>query len=405
VRLTAASAPLWFRLSLIDEYGRRLERALQVLAAAPTPDAALEMRLNAMLGHALLYTRGPTPGMIAAINRALEIADLLGDTSAGLHPLWGLGMVHLMHGDYPSAVDVSERCRRASINADDWAANMSDRLSALAHHFAGDQATARCYAERVLDRPIKTKRSLSTDHQVAARAVLCCILWVQGFPDQALRAAHDSVEDGLTTDLALSHCYALLFACPVVLWAGDLPAATRLVAMLLDRAARHSLTFWHFWGRCFDTALELRHGDAAELGRRLELLRDPLCSAVHLEMLGTLSEELTSAEAIARAENGLAGWCAAEILRAKGEIVLKQRASDAVLAAETLFRRSLGMARQQKALSWELRAATSLARLWREQGRVRGAYDLLAPVYGRFTEGFGTADLVRARTLLDELLA
>jgi predicted ATPase len=160
------------------------------------------------------------------------------------------------------------------------------------------------------------------------------------------------------------------------------------------------------WGRCYDAALELRHGDTAEkVGRRLELLRDPLCGAPHLEMLGTLGIQLAGAEAIARAESGRAGWCAAEILRAKGEIILKEGASGAAFAAEALFRRSLEMARQQDALSWELRAATSLALLWQDQGRMPEAHDLLMPVYARFTEGFGTADLMTARTVLEQLAA
>jgi hypothetical protein len=176
--------------------------------------------------------------------------------------------------------------------------------------------------------------------------------------------------------------------------------------MLLDYTARTSLTYYQMVGRCFEVALELRQGDTAEKqGRRLELLREPLISALQLETLGTLSEELVGAEAIARAETGHAGWCAAEILRAKGEIILKRGASDAAFAAETLFRRALEIARQQDALSWELRAATSLARLWREQGGVREAHDLLASVYARFTEGFGTADLIKAKTLLGKLAA
>jgi predicted ATPase/DNA-binding winged helix-turn-helix (wHTH) protein len=401
VRLTAASAPLWFQLSVVDEYRNRLERALRVLKANSTPNPALEMRLNTRLGNALMQTRGPTPGVDSAFNRALEIADLLGDPSARWQALWGLGMVRVADGDYPSAVAFAERCRRASIDSDSWAAIMSHRLSALIHHFAGDQMTARHHAERVLNHPFSAKPSLSYDHRVAARATLCRILWVLGLPDQAVHAAYDSVEDGLSADHAPSLCYALLFACSVVLWAGDVPAATRLVAMLLDHSARHSLTCWHFWGRCFEAALELRHGDTAEkLGRRADVLRDPLCSAVPLEMLGTLSEELVGSEAIARAETGRAGWCAAEILRAKGEIILKNGASEAICAAEALFRRSLDIARRQDALSWELRAATSLARLWRDQGRNQEAHDLLAPVYGRFTEGFGTADLVAAKTLL-----
>jgi predicted ATPase len=130
-----------------------------------------------------------------------------------------------------------------------------------------------------------------------------------------------------------------------------------------------------------------------------------LFSPLHLDTLGTLSEDLVGAEAIARAETGRADWCSAEILRVKAQTILKSGAADAGVAAEILFRRSLDMARQHGMLSWELRAATSLARLWRDHGRIRDAYDVLAPVHARFTEGFGTADLVKAKTLLEELVA
>jgi hypothetical protein len=191
-----------------------------------------------------------------------------------------------------------------------------------------------------------------------------------------------------------------------MLWVGDMPSASRLIAMLLELSARHSLAYWQFWGRCFDTALELQHGDAAKALRdHRELERDPLFSPLHLDTLGTLSEDLVGAEAIARAETGRADWCSAEILRVKAQTILKSGAADAGVAAEILFRRSLDMARQHGMLSWELRAATSLARLWRDHGRIRDAYDVLAPVHARFTEGFGTADLVKAKTLLEELVA
>jgi hypothetical protein len=404
VRLTAASAPLWIRFSVMDEYRRHLERALRALEADPTPNATVEMKLNAMLGHALIYTSGSTRGVDSAFNRALEIADLLGDTVVRWRALWGLGLARLVSGDYSSAVDFSERALLDSVDCDDDAPVMSDRLLAVVHHFAGNQTSARHHVERVLNVPIRTKPALSSDNWVTARAILSRILWVQGLPDQALRAAHDSVEDGSSAHHALSACQALTRSCAVVLWAGDVPAANRLVAMLLDVSARHSLSYYHAWGRCFDAALELRYGDAEEtLRRRHALLRDPLFTALHLETLGTLSEELVGAEAIARAETGRAGWCTAELLRAKGEIILKEGASDAAFEAEILFRRSLEMARRQGTLSWELRAATSLARLWRHQGRIQQAHDLMVSVYGRFTEGFGTADLVTAKTLLAEL--
>ena len=87
----------------------------------------------------------------------------------------------------------------------------------------------------------------------------------------------------------------------------------------------------------------------------------------------------------------------------KGEILLREGASDTIAAAEAQFLQSLDWARRQEVLSWELRTATSLARLWRSQGRLGDARDLLASVYGRFTEGFGTTDLRVAKQLLNEL--
>jgi predicted ATPase len=134
------------------------------------------------------------------------------------------------------------------------------------------------------------------------------------------------------------------------------------------------------------------------------VLRDPLCSPTQQEGMATVDEGLATQEAIARAENGLAGWCAAELLRVKAEALLKEGEANAA-AAEGLLQRSLQTAREQGALSWELRTATSLARLWHQQHRTREAHDLLVSVYSRFTEGFETIDLVKARTLLEDMAA
>ena len=92
----------------------------------------------------------------------------------------------------------------------------------------------------------------------------------------------------------------------------------------------------------------------------------------------------------------------AELYRLKGALLLQQ-SSDNSTEAETCFHHAIGIAQSQQAKSWELRAATSLARLWQQQGKRQEAHDLLAPVYGWFTEGFDTADLKDAKALLDEL--
>ena len=108
-------------------------------------------------------------------------------------------------------------------------------------------------------------------------------------------------------------------------------------------------------------------------------------------------------EAIVRSERTEERWVIAESLRIKGELVLLQGAPGAAAAAEGHFRQAFDWARQQGALSWELRTASSLARLWRNQHRVKEARELLGSVYARFTEGFATADLQEARSLLEQL--
>jgi predicted ATPase/DNA-binding winged helix-turn-helix (wHTH) protein len=406
-RLTAASGPLWFRLYLMSEYGRRLQRALQIHHAASTWDGALDMLLNVVLGYTLLYVGDPRSA--AALDRAVELADRLGDTTALCEALSGLGYQHRLAGDYLSAVHASERAFLYIDGSSAEAEATGHKMMALSHHFAGRQATARFHAERALTRAIGGAlpvgdRTHWLDHRITARAVLCRILWVQGFPDQAAIAAHDCVEDAVAAEHGLWLNSSLLFACTVALWTGDMPAADRFVAMLLHHAARHSLRISHFRARSLATVIACRRGKTrGMMARRDEMLSDPLCDPPYLETLATLSEDLVGAETVARAEDGRAGWCAAEILRANTAVMLRSGALDAA-SAETQFRRSLDIAREQGALSWELRTATSLARLWQDQDRISDAHDLLASVHGRFTEGFGTADLVTARTLLNKLV-
>ena len=110
----------------------------------------------------------------------------------------------------------------------------------------------------------------------------------------------------------------------------------------------------------------------------------------------------TIAEAITMVETTKESWCEAEVHRMAGEIALKSPEPDAC-KAEAYFERALAVARQQQAKSWELRVVMSMARLWRDQGKRQQARDLLAPVYGWFTEGFDTLDLKQSKALLDAL--
>ena len=145
----------------------------------------------------------------------------------------------------------------------------------------------------------------------------------------------------------------------------------------------------------------------------LDELRETGSVPRYSAFLGVLAEGLAGAgqldaadaavgEALLRSDINEERWCVAELLRVKGELVLLENGPEAAAEAEDHFRQALDWARRQRALSWELRAATSLARMWRDHGRSEEARDLLASIYDRFTEGFETADLKIARSLLVE---
>jgi predicted ATPase len=192
----------------------------------------------------------------------------------------------------------------------------------------------------------------------------------------------------------------------------------RSVATLLDHSARHRLPLWHAAGRCYDGVLRIEQGDT--IGG-LHILRTELAELAktrfelrYVTFLADLAEAYVRAGDIASARETIDQalerchqidefWNVSELLRIKGEISRRDTRPDAAKAAESCFLQSLDWARRQEARSWELRAATSLARLWRSQGRSGEARDQVGSVYGRFTEGFETADLRAARELLNEI--
>jgi hypothetical protein len=183
--------------------------------------------------------------------------------------------------------------------------------------------------------------------------------------------------------------------------------------VLLDCSREHSLTLWIGFGSRLQAILGVKEGglDTQDCGGRTPAPTGSPSTTLAAGFMGELVEAFVRAgrmaEGLAVIETGFgrseAGWIAPELLRLRGEVLLSQGAPAAAEAAERLFRQALDEARQQGALSWELRAATSLACLLSNQGRHAEAVVCLQPVYGRFTEGFGTADLIAAKQLLDEL--
>jgi predicted ATPase len=197
---------------------------------------------------------------------------------------------------------------------------------------------------------------------------------------------------------------------------GDLDAAERAIAMLKDRALNLNAAHWTINGRCLEAKLLVMRG---EFAAGSALLHTELARAAstgwavgYPEFMGTRAEALAGlgrfAEAITTVDDALArakacGECysVAELLRIKGELLL--RTGEPFSATEECFDEALAVARDQGALLWELRSAMSFAQLKLNRGHSERAKQILAPVFYRFTEGFDTTDLRRARAVLDQL--
>jgi predicted ATPase len=243
------------------------------------------------------------------------------------------------------------------------------------------------------------------------------VLWHLGYPDQALRCAHQAVAIAEAVSHSVSLAGALSWAAALHQLRGEVGRAREVAETDLALTTEQGIGFFRShavilrgWalaeqGQCEEGIAEVREGLAAyrALGADLESSHWLALLAEAYGDWGRPAEGLSLiTEALDHvAQTGIV-YYEAELHRLHGELRLRLDALDEQ-RAETSFQRALEIARVQEAKSWELRAATSLARLWGEQGRRAEAHDLLTPVYGWFTEGFNTQDLKAAKALLDKL--
>ncbi|RJG08205.1 ATP-binding protein [Massilia cavernae] len=390
--LMAVSTLIWIELSLLDEQRGWIQRALE-----STRSESDEMRLQAALGNALFHLNGERANAAAAFARAYQLAGNRGDIVSHARAYSGLCANQLLDGDYAAALASGAHFATFVERHDAPVAQLIfDRMMALTLHFSGEQARAGEHAERVYWQPVSSQHDtrnsgVQYDQCVAAATILARISWLRGLPDQALRLAKEAVDRALAIDHPISLCYALAVgACPIAYWVGDKASSATFLALLTDRATRCSFPQWQSWAdhyQLIDSSSGAAHGQ----GFRLD--PGPLS-----ETLLTLMPHRVGPEEFARAERGLGGWCRPEVLRLKGDAMLKAGASPA--QADAVYRRSLELGAQQSALAWELRTSISLARNLTTQNRHQEGATLLEAAFLRFDEGFETPDLVTARTLL-----
>jgi hypothetical protein len=234
------------------------------------------------------------------------------------------------------------------------------------------------------------------DQSVAALTILARILWIQGQPEQAWRTARQALDIALQINHGTSICYTLaLSGCLIAHYNGDTLTARELLHLLLEQAQKHSVQLFYYWAQHYARVIHRKDSPTVP-GLGTGLIK---------EIMVTLDSTFVDDDLLARADSGAAGWSTAEILRGRADALLAADGPVNNNAAERVLIRALNVAKHQGALAWELRSATSLARLWQRQGRYRQAHELLAPIYQRFTEGYATPDLIAVRRLLGELQA
>jgi predicted ATPase len=405
-----------------------LTQGVALLTTLPETPARLhqELDLQVALGPALFATKGyAAPDVERVYARARALCAQLGDTPQLFPVLRGLVVYYLVRGQLQTATALGEQLLRLAQAPPDPALLMLARHTlGLVLFYRGELVAAHTHHTQALalytpqeHRTLVVRYGINLG--VASGGFLARELWQLGYPDQALQHS----QEARTLAQEVSHPYSLAHALVYVAFVHqcrrEAPAAHEQAAAATTLATEQGFALYLAWGtvlRGWASAMQ-GQGEAGLAAIRQGLAADRATGAMHWQpySLALLAEAygaggraaeglVVLAEALALVEQTGVRFYEAETYRIKGTLLLHQAVPDAAQAA-ACFQQALAIARQQQAKSWELRAATSLARLWQSQGQRQEAYDLLAPVYGWFTEGFDTADLQGAKVLLDELEA
>ena len=388
IALTAAHEPVWLGTSMMVECRDRTDDAPRCLK--PTTSPLLQMRLRLALGIALIVTSGSVERSRQLLLEALRAAESLGDLDAQLRALWGLWKRSLNTGECYEAKDLAERFFAVGSRSDDNAIlPVAHRILGFSLHLRGNQMEARRHLERVFELSDRSTHRYSSwflyDEDILARAMLARVMRLQGLPEQALGVAQTSMTEALATGNKLTLCHVLLLALiPIALNACERAAAERAWTMLNETATRNNLRQYTRLGRCYEGELLIsQHEFAAGTALLKAALENggggrgwnysyPAHQAVLAHGLAELRQLEEARSTIDRALEGAEAdgqsWCLAELLRTKGELLVRQGA-ESFSSADAQFHDALEIAGQQGALFWELRIALSIARLRATQGR------------------------------------
>jgi class 3 adenylate cyclase/predicted ATPase len=421
--------------SALMEASAQLTRALdQIATLPPTPALRREqIRLQVALITPLIHVKGyAAPETKAAVERArllIERAEALGEAPEDplllFSVLYGVWVTNYVAFDGDVALKLAAQfLALAEKKGATGPLMIGHRIMGISLAFTGDFAEGRAHYDQAIalydpgaHRPLATR--FGHDSGVANLTYRSSALWLLGYPEAAHKDMDDAVKSAREIGQAATLMYALAHAAIPNTLCGNYVAAAVQAQEVLALAEEKSAPHWKGFGMMNQGWLLALTG---ETSNAVQLITSGIIvyrstgstnwmplRLSHLAMAHAALDQFDDAwryidEAMTAADITRQKWCDAEVQRVAGEIALMSPKPDAA-KAEAYFERALAVARAQQAKSWELRAAMSMARLWRDRGKRDAARDLLAPVYAWFTEGFETLDLKEAKALLDELHA
>jgi predicted ATPase len=419
--------------SALVEAAEHFTRALdQIAALPPTPALRREqIKLHVALITPLIHVKGyAAPETKAAVERAhllIEQAEALGEPPEDplllfsvLYSFWVANLL-AFNGDVPRDL-AAQFLALAEKQGTTVPLMIGHRLMGTSLLYTGDTTEGRAHFDQAIalydpveHRPLAAR--FGQDVEVATLSYRALALWLLGYPEAALRDADDALKKAREMGQAATLMYALGDAQLIHIHCGNHAVANARADELVALADQKGAQFWRALGTLHQGCLLVLTGKASNAVQLITtgITASRSTGATHrmpwyLSQLAAAHAALDQfddawrciGEALTAVETTKERWFEAEIHRNAGEVALMSPQQHTA-KAEAYFERALAVARAQQAKSWELRAAMSMARLWRDQGKRQQAHDLFAPVYGWFTEGFDTLDLKEAKTLLKEL--
>jgi class 3 adenylate cyclase/predicted ATPase len=411
--------------SAMAEAAAQFQKGLDQLALFPdTPDRQRrELEFCSALGAVMVAVKGYAAQETGQVyGRARELWEQLGSPAEFLQVPHGQSLHHALRGELDLAQRLDEDLLRLSRVRNDSAGLVLGHGSAgRTLFYMGRFAASRSHLEEAFalydsDSHRSLVHQIGFQPRVGLHAFLGIALFCLGFPDRALAQCNAAIAEARRLAHPPSLAASLALGAALLSLVGDNSALGERTDELAAVTTEQGFPYWRAAGTIYRGWFRVYNGDVAEgislLHSGLSAYRSTGAELWMPYFLGLLARACEIAgrtedsstllnDALQIVEMTKEGSVAAELNRHKGQLLLRQGHTE---AAEELYREALRIARKQEAKLWELRAAASLARLRRDQGRRGEARDLLAPVYAWFTEGFDTADLREAKALLDELV-